>query len=401
MGVSAELDDALGPMLGDRLESELRSALRRRPSHEGRLGGALQLLAPYSSRLREAMLAALNVLVHRSAYSRPLFLPILRGLVACHEDRLAPLLTKALCVEDGLDLGTVAAAAMFPHPEIAQPLAKLALSRSPHLSFAGELARTARGESVGQGLSDSALRMKESHRLQIVSSLILPLVREKQGCRGAGEGIRVLRESERHLGRWLLFAELGQLSGDTTPLQSAQTQATHGPMSARTAWALVAWSLQGSLQSANVRPTLEVVARLSDRPSAERDLTFLFRMAQMQEPTTRPMLEALAKEPQATSENAVRAAGYLLMQADRQDLQRRLLELVRSTKREELRGLALAALHAARPAAVADQAFDFTRNRQLQNAVFAALVRLAQRGHASNNLLSEAIYRRGQLGWLD
>jgi len=98
----------------------------------------------------------------------------------------------------------------------------------------------------------------------------------------------------------------------------------------------------------------------------------------------------------------VRAAGYLLREdGDRLDLQRRLLDVVRSTKWEELRGLALAALQGSRPEVAADAAPDFVRSRQLQNAVFSALVRLAQKGRPVSDLLSEPVYRRGQLGWLD
>jgi hypothetical protein len=402
MGVSAELDDLLGPQIGDRLETELRSALRRKPANEARLGGALRLLAPHSARLREAMLAALDVLVHRSAYSRPLYLFILRGLVACRDQRLAPLLCQALSLEDGGGLGTLAAAAMFKHGELAAVLAKLAASRSPQLSFAGELARIARGESSGNGLSESALRIKESHRLEMANGLVLPLVRERQGCAGAQAGIRVLRDAERHLGRWLLFGELAQLSGDNSPLATARACAADGSGSAQTAWSLVVWSLQGGPPATTIRPTVELVARLSDRPSAERDLSFLFRMAEARAATARSMLEALCKTQHLANENAIRAAGYLLRDdAERGELQRRLLEVVRSTKREELRGLALAALQGARPEVAADVAPDFARSRQLQNAVFSTLVRLAQKGCLATDLLSEPVYRRGQLGWLD
>jgi hypothetical protein len=147
---------------------------------------------------------------------------------------------------------------------------------------------------------------------------------------------------------------------------------------------------------------MEIVARLSDRPSAERDLSFLFRMAHANALTARTMLESLCKAQHLGSESAVRAAGYLLRQdTDRLDLQRRLLDVVRSTKREELRGLALAVLHAARPEAAMDVAPDFVRSRQLQNAVFSTLVRLEQKGRPVADLLSEPVYRRGQLGWLD
>jgi hypothetical protein len=250
-------------------------------------------------------------------------------------------------------------------------------------------------------LSSIALRIKESHRLEMADKLVLPLVREQQVCAGAQPGIRVLRDAERHMGRWLLFGELGQLSGDASSLAAARSQATRGPVNARTAWSLVVWLLQGAPASVTVRPTVEVVARLSDRPSSERDLSFLFRMAQARADVTKPMLEMLCKGPHLANENAVRAAGFLLRIDDRDDLQRRLVEVVRTTRFEELRGLALAALHGARPQVAADLSPDFARNRQLQNAVFSALVRLAQQGHHHQDLLSEPVYRRGQLGWLD
>ncbi len=401
MGDSADLDDLLGPQLGDRLETELRSSLRRRPANESRLGGALQLLAPHSARLREALLAALDVLVRRGAHSRPLYLPILRGLIASGDDRVGPLLHKALCLEDGSGLGTIAAAALFKSTGPEEPLAKLAVSRSPQTAFAGELARIARGESAGHALAGSALRIKESHRLEMCTSLVLPLVWEGQACVGAAEGIRVMRDSERHLGRWLLFAQLANQSGDATSISAATEQAQKGPGGARAAWNLVAWALKSDNSPTAVRPTLEVVARLSDRPSAERDLSFLFRMAKAKAPTTRAMLESLTRTPLLAHENAIRAAAYLLKLEDREDIQRRLIDLVKSTKREELRGLALAALYEARPAIVEELLPDFSRSRQLQNAIFSAMVRLAQKRQCTQELVSEPVYRRAQLGWLD
>ena len=401
MGVSAEMDELLGPQLGDRLEAELRSSLRRRPVNESRLGGALQLLAPHSTRLREAMLAACDVLVRRGAHERPLYLQVLRGLVASGEPRVAPLLAKALCQDESPSLGAIAAAAMCKLPGLQEPLQKLSTSRSPHIAFAGELALIARGESAGHSLANSALRVKESYRLDMCTSLILPLVHARQNCPGVADGIRVMRDSERHLGRWLLFAMLAHQSGDPSPSDDAREHALKGPSSARAAWNLVAWALKSEDSQPATRPTLEMVSRLSDRPSAERDLSFLFRMAKTKAPSTRSMLENLTRAPVLADENAVRAAAYLLKQQEREDLLRRLVDLVRSTKREELRGLALAAVFEARPSMVQDLLPDFSRSRQLQNAIFSALVRLAQNGQCADELISEPVFRRAQLGWLD
>jgi hypothetical protein len=401
MGVSAELDDLLGSQLGDRLDAELRSSLRRRPVNESRLGGALQLLAPHSARLRESMLAAFDVLVRRGAHDRPLYLQILRGLVASEESLVAPLLAKALSGDESPPLGTIAAAAICKSSGLQEPLLKISTSRSPHIAFAGELALIARGESSGQSLANCALRMKESYRLEICTSLVLPLVRVRKSCPGATEGIRVMRDSERHLGRWLLFALLAHQSGDCSPLSEARENALKGPSSARAAWNLVVWALKSDDSQPSIRPTLEIVARLSDRPSAERDLSFLFRMARTKAPSTRAMLESLVQVPLLANEAAVRSASFLLQQEDRDDILRRLVELVRSTKREELRGLALAAVYNARPTMVDEILHDFSRSRQLQNAIFFALVRLAQTGSFSEELLSESVFRRAQLGWLD
>jgi hypothetical protein len=113
------------------------------------------------------------------------------------------------------------------------------------------------------------------------------------------------------------------------------------------------------------------------------------------------MLEGLTQTPLLAHENAIRAAAHLLKHEAREEIQRRLVDLVKSTKREALRGLALAALYEARPAVVKEILPDFSRSRRLQNAIFSALVRLAQQGLFTQDLLSEPVYRRAQLGWLD
>src|SRR6185437_15304371 len=100
----------------------------------------------------------------------------------------------------------------------------------------------------------------------------------------------------------------------------------------------------GATRSPETRPTVELVARLSDRPSADRDTTFLFRMAHARAAVAKPMLEALARALPLDSEVAVRAALFLARDHERDDLKPALIEVAASSKKEELRGLATAAL---------------------------------------------------------
>lgn len=89
---------------------------------------------------------------------------------------------------------------------------------------------------------------------------------------------------------------------------------------------------------------MELAARLSDRPSADRDLAFLFRLAAHKVPTTRPMLESLVRGS-LNDPASVRAASYLVRDFARVDLLGPLRDCAASAPREELhRGLALGAL---------------------------------------------------------
>ncbi len=401
MTACADMDDQLGPELGTRLAKELGAALRRRPAQELRLAGAIRLLVSSCERLREAAAAGLDLLVRRNSLDRPLFGACIRGLAECGDPRIVPVVKKALALEEGGGLLTLAAAAFVDAPELGEHLARLAASRSPHTAFAAEAARLARGESDGSLLVSIAPRIKESHRIDLCNQFILPLVWSKRSLPGMDGGLAVLRDTERHLGRWLLLAELGQRAGDQQPLAEAKERVGQGSPGARAAWHLVTWALDSTQEIPDIRPTLELVARLSDRPSAERDVAFLFRMAAAGLVSTRPMLESLLKSPVLSTELSTRAAGFLLRDHGRDDLERRLVELAKSAGREHLRGLAVAVLRDARPSALSQVPADFSRSRQVHNAAWSALTRLAEAEGRSSPVVDEPTYRRVQLGWLD
>jgi hypothetical protein len=255
------------------------------------------------------------------------------------------------------------------------------------------------------------------------TELFVPLARGTVLAKHVGPALGVLRGAERHLGRWLVLAEVAVRAGDMSPLEEAQTRAEAGPASSRAAWSLVAWALRetdalarGAAQppAPVTRPTLELVARLSDRPSADRDTTFLFRMARAGAASARPMLEGLVRALPLSDEPSLRAAVCLVRDSQREDLCDALSQVAMGGKREELRGMATAALWdashrlgddraASMRARARNVADDMATSRVVGNIAWGALVRAAAKAGpgAGETLLAETPFRWIQWGWLE
>jgi hypothetical protein len=383
-----------------RLEDELGAALKRKPAAEAQLAGCVRALVPHAPRLQEIAESTLDVLVRRGSFERPLYGGLVRGLALSPSPRVTECLTRALEGEGGGGLATLSAASLSRDAALGPALARAAMTRQPHLVLAAEIARVARGESRAEHATDVAPKVKEAHRISLCVDVLVPLLWEAPLPAPVAPALALLREAERHLGRWLLMAELGLRAGDASTATEAAAHTKEGPASARQAWTLVHWAL--APESARlVRPTVELVSRLSDRPSAEKDTTFLFRLAARGVPEARPMLESLCKGSAAATEVGVRAIGALALhygQAERIDA---LARIVRDPKKEPLRGVALAALHAAgRTELVMELAEPLTESRKLASATWAALVLAALDGGQAPPF-DEATYRRVQLGWVE
>ena len=325
----------------------------------------------------------------------------------------------ALASDEAGGTAALSAACFSRDPSLRDQLGKIAASRQSHLSFGAELARVARGESNGELLAQLAPMIKESHRISMCVELFVPLARNSPIPAHVGPALTVLRGAERHLGRWLVLGEVAVKAGDRTPLDEAQSRADVGPSSARAAWTLVLWALRqtrgdAALPPPTTRPTLELVARLSDRPSADRDTTFLFRMAHAGATVARPMLEALGKQAPIVDEVGVRAALYLARDHGRKDMLDLLAEAAMTAKREELRGVAAAALWDAGGCARAREiADDLVASRVIGNVAWGARIRAAakQQGAdaarangangAGDALVAETPFRWIQWGWLE
>jgi hypothetical protein len=201
------------------------------------------------------------------------------------------------------------------------------------------------------------------------------------------------------------MAEIAHRGGDTRPLVEARQKTTSGPDSSRAAWSLVAWALDPAAGTSGTRPTSELVARLSHRPSADRDAGFLFRLAQAKLDVARPMLEALARTKPLGDDVALRAAFVLAKSYDRAAFGKDVLEMAERSDRDDLRGLAAAALwdlgERARAVALAEA---LAHSEELSAQVWAALIHAAASAPTAKQpreLVTETTFRRVQLGWLE
>jgi hypothetical protein len=72
MAEAADQVEVIGDIAVMRLTSDLRGALRRRPTQEPRLAGALRVLSAHSNRLRGELCDAVDTMVRRGSFERPL-----------------------------------------------------------------------------------------------------------------------------------------------------------------------------------------------------------------------------------------------------------------------------------------------------------------------------------------
>ena len=401
-----------------RIESELDAALKRKLANEPKLAGCARALAPLSAGLRGTLGDLATVMIRRASFKRETYSAAVRSLADADDRRLPAMLKTAFATDEAGGHAAFSAACFSRDPSLAHPLAKIASSRQSHLAFGAETARVVRGESNGSHLTQLAPMIKESHRLALCAELFVPLARSASDLRvpkPVSPALSVLRGAERHLGRWLVLAEVAARSGDADPMTEAVSKATEGPSSSRAAWSLVRWALaEGTTDNAtppDTRPTVELVARLSDRPSADRDTTFLFRLARAKASVVRPMLETFAKTLPLADETAIRAALYLSRDHGREDLKEALVSAATSPKREELRGLAVAALF---DVGERDQARDMSdeliNSKHISNVAWGAVVRAAaaQRRSQSDGspaytpmLVTETRFRWIQWGWVE
>ncbi|HEY3665998.1 MAG TPA: hypothetical protein VGL19_08365 [Polyangiaceae bacterium] len=398
MVTRAERADVIDAEVVARLGADLRAAIRRRPAEEARLAGVLRVLAPHSATLCDSLLEAFELLVRRASFDRPLYAASARTAAELAHRRSTAFFKKALQTDESGKLATLSAVCHSHDPALGEGLAQVARSRHAHVAFAAEVARIARAESSGAHVVSLTAKIKESHRIALCLELLLPLTWSRPLGPTIGPALSGLREAERHLGRWLILGEVAARAGDTGPFIEASRRASVGPQSSRAAWAMVAWALSAGGPPPATRPTVELVARLSDRPSADRDTTFLFRLARQKAPAAQPMLEALVKGP-LSDESSLRAALHLVRDyGDSRSLEP-LRAAAANPRRETVRGLAAAALFdAGEQEQALSLASGLMRSRHLASVAWGALIQAA-RAKNTREVTLEPVVRRIQFGW--
>jgi hypothetical protein len=133
-------------------------------------------------------------------------------------------------------------------------------------------------------------------------------------------------------------------------------------------------------------------------------------MAKARAASCKPMLEGLVKSVPLADEVSVRAASYLARDHARADMKEALLDCALNAKRDELRGLAVAALwDTGDPAARAkarDLADELIGSRCISSVAWGALVRAAHTSQHGQNetdfvVVAETPFRWIQWGWLE
>jgi len=389
----------IGAAAVERLVGEARAALRRRGAHEAKLAGTLRAIAPHSPEISRELLATVETVARRGSFERPLYSSAVRALSEQAEPGLIPVLAKVLASDDAGGLPSLSAACFTKESALREPLAKASLSRHPVLAFAAEVARLSRGEARGSRLASLAPKIKEAHRLALCSELFVSLLARKPLPLEIAPALAVLRDAERHLGRWLLLGEVATRAGDPKPLQEANSRAKTGPESSRAAWSLVAWALDARAPAPSTRPTVELIARLSDRPSAERDASFLFRLAAARAPSAKTMLEGIARSGPLDDALAVRAALHLGRDYAQERQVAALAQIGKAARKDALRGLAAAALYDCGQTSDALRlAGELEGSRQLPALGWSLLLRVAAASSRGGRVVSELNFRRIQQG---
>ena len=386
--------------LEERLVAWVAKAVRRKPANEARVAASLRVACPHSAKLRDALAEASSVLASRGSFDRPLYGAAIRSLADSGDRRLPQLLASALSHESAGGLATLAASAAVGSKAVAEALARSASSKHPEIAFAAALAQRLRAEGEATLLLSAAARLKESARIELCTELLAPMVlvnsEQVDLPAAAAPAMKVLRDAERHLGRWLVFARAGIACSDRAALDEADKRARSGSSSARAAWSLLAWALAPARDVPDVRPTTEIVARLSDRPTSERDMSFLFRLAEARAPGARGLLDTLAQEPLAEADG-VRAAADLARCYASHDALAPVRRLLDNRKHSDLHGLAVAALFdGGEQAEARERAASLGDARSLPVSVWGGLVMQGSRVAAP--LISEVRFRRLERG---
>ncbi len=359
----------------ERLTTSLRAALKRRTSAEGRLAGALAIVAPHSSALLDEMTQALETLLLREQVERPLFKAGVHALLKANAVRGGEFLCRGLLFTE--DPHLLVSGRFTKSAELTGTLQRIASKAKAQATFCAELARVSRGESRGARLVEVATRMKESDRLELIERLLLLDEPASPIPAHAWPALRILRDAERHVGRWLAWAELGGALGRDESIKLARQRMERSGRTSRTAWQLACWALSGDGEDLPLRiPSLVQLDRLGGLSACRAAPAFVFRIAEHDVEYARPRLRDLVVDSEPSVQ--VRARVHLARSGDSESLhwlQRTAEGRGSGTMRALCVGAMFDVTGKPQPAPV-----ELTRGKALEPAVWLGLLALACRG---------------------
>jgi hypothetical protein len=114
------------------------------------------------------------------------------------------------------------------------------------------------------------------------------------------------------------------------------------------------------------------------------------------------MLESLAKTSMLGEDCAVRAMLHLCRDYGQERYRDQLADVVKAPRRDALRGLAAACLYdSGETSRALDVALDLGESRQLPALAWSWLIRARHAAAFETTIVTEARYRRVQLGWVE
>ncbi len=371
----SELGASLEQRCVERLTASLKASLKRRSTTECRVAGALAVVAPHCQALLDEVATGVDVLLSRRQIERPLFKAGLHALLVARAPQADELLCRSLAFTEDPQL--LVSARGVKSPRLAAPLQHIATTGRAQAAFCAELARACRGESRGARLVEVATRMKEADRLRLLDSLLVLSDPAKAMPASVWPALRILRDAERHVGRWLAWAELGGASSLDESLRVARQRAQQSSRGSLAAWQLACWALSGKKDDLPVRvPSLSQLDRLNGRSGCRGGAAFVFRLARHDAAYVRPRLEELLTRDDECI--GVRARVHLARAGDESSLDW-MTRTARGRGPGSVRALCIAGLFDATGKPGSAPA-DLSRSKALQPAVWLGLVALASRG---------------------
>lgn len=377
-----------------RLREALRGVMARRGEREVVAASVVRHLAGVSTSVRRLLAEAAGELSSRGSFDRPVMHAALyaSNLLGASGE----MITLAALASENAPWSAFVAASQSSATAVCQAVSRLSARTQGHLGFGAAFVRSLTGDdAAGKRATELAVMLKEAHRVRWIDEFAMPvLARNVLPSRSVARTLEALRGVERHLGRWLRLGELELACGGESVADGCRRGREASSVPSRHVWSWIEWLLSRGACRASAPPRLsrDVINKLSDRPSASRDLSFLHRVGDL---GVAPAADPLAIVGRSgKSPDAVRALLTLVTRYGRTDRIER-LRTIAARGTDAARGVAAAALWDLGDRNAALELVDeLVISKSLANVGWGALIRVAHLTGDGHPIVSETAVRR-------